>query len=138
MPGSGTAARPPGDHSSLLEHSSSTLLAHNKLYPDRSRFAARSAEALREVGRPGRATHLLPCAPSGPTRFRPLREAWLGLGPTSCTGPREWTLAARVLLGCDPWPSHPGRELVESRERPSALSVVVCAEELDLLDAMAS
>ncbi|HBP21515.1 MAG TPA: hypothetical protein DEA08_27480 [Planctomycetes bacterium] len=98
------------------------------------RLVARSAEALREVGRPGRATHLLPCAPSGPTRFRPLREAWLGLGPTSCTGPREWTLAARVLLGCDPWPSHPGRELVESRERPSALSVVVCAEELDLLD----
>ena len=46
MPGSGTAARPPGDHSSLLEHSSSTLLAHNKLYPDRSRFAARSAEAF--------------------------------------------------------------------------------------------
>lgn len=95
------------------------------------RLVARSGEALRELGRPGRATHLVPCAPSGPTRLRPLREAWLGLGPVSCTGPRPWTLAAQVLLGCDPWPSHPGRELSDSRERPSQLCVVVCAEGLE-------
>lgn len=94
------------------------------------RLIARSAEVLREVGRPGRATHLLPCAPSGPSRFQPLREAWLGLGPTSCTGPRGWTLATRVLLGCEGWPSHPGRELAESRERPSELCLVVCTQPL--------
>lgn len=59
------------------------------------RVIARSREAWAEVGGP--ATHFFPHTPGGPPQVRPLREAWLGLGPSVVVGEARGSGEARAL-----------------------------------------
>ncbi len=56
-----------------------------------------SRQAFLELG--GGATHLFPNSPGCPTRVQPLRETWLGLGPSAVVGDGPDARAIARLLG---------------------------------------
>ncbi len=96
------------------------------------RVIARSRAAWAEVGGP--ATHFFPHTPGGPPRVRPLREAWLGLGPSVVVGDARASGAARALatlLRLDLAPLAADPLAAAAAEARADLTLVVTQDEPD-------
>jgi hypothetical protein len=79
--------------------------------------------ACAAAGRPGHT--VFPHAPAGPGDVTPLREAWLGLGPSAVVGSRPEAEALAKLLSLTHVPARAGEELAQARREADVQDLVV-------------
>lgn len=76
-----------------------------------TRLIEASRRACLEVG--GSATHLFPNSPGGPSGVHPLRETWLGLGPSVVVGNGPLAVALSELLRLARFPAESPEAAIE-------------------------
>ncbi len=92
-----------------------------------------SPDALADRGA-GRATHLFPHCPSALSGAQPLRETWLGLGPSAVVGSSPLAKALATLLSLRHIPARPGQALQVAAREGAPYDLVVMLSEGEALE----